>query len=84
MRSSVVVREMRSRLTTSVRRQNTSSYKAVNEPVLDYAKNSSERTQIEAKLNEYMKNASKIRNDQREALFDVPIVIGDKEVSDEV
>lgn len=57
------------------------NYKAVNEPVLDYAKNSSERAQIQRKLDEFMQNASKIRNDQREALFDVPIVIGDKEVS---
>lgn len=57
------------------------NYKAVNEPVLDYVKNSSERAQIQRKLDEFMQNASKIRNDQREALFDVPIVIGDKEVS---
>ena len=57
------------------------SYKAVNEPILDYARNSQERAQIEQKLNEFLENASKIRNDQREALFDVPIVIGDKEVN---
>lgn len=56
------------------------NYKAVNEPVLDFAKNSPERAQIERKLEEFMQNASKIGNDQREALFEVPIVIGDKEV----
>lgn len=57
-----------------------SKYKAVNEPVLDYAKNSPERTHLERKLNEFLANASKIQNDHREALFEVPIVIGDKEV----
>lgn len=57
------------------------NYKAVNEPILDFAKNSPERAQIERTLQEFMQNASKIRNDQREALFDVPIVIGDKEVN---
>jgi 1-pyrroline-5-carboxylate dehydrogenase len=54
------------------------NYVAVNEPILDYAKNSKERDDLQKTLNLFL-NSSTTR-DQREALFDVPIVIGDKEI----
>lgn len=75
--SRVVFRTLSSNGSSS---ENLRNYAAVNEPILDYAKNSKERAQLESKLGEYLENASKIRNDKREALFEVPIIIGDREV----
>ena len=53
------------------------SFKAENEPIFDYKRDSSERNNLTQKLVEFTSLQS---GDKREALFDVPIVIGDKEI----
>lgn len=45
------------------------SYKAVNEPIYSFQNSTPERSKLEAKLNEY-----------KNKVFDIPIVIGDKEI----
>jgi 1-pyrroline-5-carboxylate dehydrogenase len=56
---------------------NLEKYVAVNEPIYDYKRDSSER----AELHKTLVNFLTIKGgDQREPLFDVPIVIGDKEI----
>ena len=52
-------------------------YVAVNEPIYDYKRDSPERAELHKTLVNYLK--IKV-GDQREPLFDVPIVIGDKEI----
>jgi 1-pyrroline-5-carboxylate dehydrogenase len=47
-----------------------------NEPILDYKKDSIERIQLQEKLQEFLN----IKNDKNDALFDIPIIIGDKEI----
>ena len=47
-----------------------------NEPILDYKKDSIERIQLQEKLQEFLN----IKNDNNDALFDIPIIIGDKEI----
>lgn len=54
-------------------------YKATNEPIYDYAKGSAERERLAATLEAMMTHANRT-GDTREALHDVPIVIGDKEI----
>ncbi len=51
-------------------------FKAVNEPILDFQPNSSERKALQESLNRFLNQ--KPSNDG--ALFDVPIVIGDREI----
>ena len=56
---------------------NLEKYVALNEPIYDYKRDSSER----AELHKTLVNFLTIKGgDQREPLFDVPIVIGDKEI----
>lgn len=56
---------------------NTFSYTASNEPLLDYKQGSEERVKLKSKLMEYL---SLNFADKSEPLFDIPIVIGDKEI----
>lgn len=53
---------------------NLHNYKAINEPILDYKKDSQERNELQQLLRNYLKG------NQRDGIFDVPIVIGDKEI----
>ena len=53
------------------------NFKATNEPILDYKRDSAERK----RLSEHLVNVLKARGSNLDdALFDVPIVIGDKEI----
>ncbi len=52
------------------------SYKAKNEPILEYKQGSAERVKLSTKLMEYL---SLNFLDKSQPLFDIPIVIGDKE-----
>ena len=53
------------------------SYKATNEPVLEYKQGSTERRQLQEKLLSYL---SLNFTDKSTPLFDIPIIIGDKEI----
>ena len=66
-------------LNRNLSRADLDNYKAVNEPIKDFKKGSPEREQINKTLLEFLtvKNANV---DKRDALFEVPCVIGDKEV----
>lgn len=55
---------------------NSSEYRAYNEPVLDFKRDSPERKSLSQKLQVSIKGLI----DSKDALFDVPIVIGDKEI----
>jgi 1-pyrroline-5-carboxylate dehydrogenase len=55
-----------------------SSFRATNEPILDFAHDSKERAELSRAL-QAMLATNKV-GDKREALHDVPIVIGDKEI----
>lgn len=59
--------------TNSVNLQN---YVATNEPILDYKKDSSERASLIQTITDYLSR----KNETQDALFDVPIIIGDKEI----
>jgi 1-pyrroline-5-carboxylate dehydrogenase len=54
------------------------NYKAVNEPIFDYKQGSEERAKLTQRL-QGMLTFNKV-GDKREALHDIPIVIGDKEI----
>lgn len=56
---------------------NSLSYTAHNEPILDYKSGSTERIKLNEKLMEYL---SLNFTDKTQPLFDIPIVIGDKEI----
>ncbi len=72
------------KLCYSVLKQNKlfkSSYQATNEPILDYKRDSVERTNLKQTLASYLNvNKADSVSKRSEALFDVPIVIGDKEI----
>lgn len=53
------------------------NYVATNEPILDYKTNSTERNNLNQTLFNILNNKT---GNQQDALFDVPIVIGDKEI----
>ena len=61
-------------LTTS-----TKGYTASNEPVYDFKRNSPEALQVQATLKDFLGR----KNSSNDALFEVPIVIGDKEIRNE-
>ncbi|CAF0707025.1 unnamed protein product [Brachionus calyciflorus] len=54
---------------------NLNNYVATNEPIFDYKKNSPEAVKLHATLKEFLSN----KKENCDALFDVPIVIGDSE-----
>lgn len=69
--------KLKSQINNSILINSYSSYKAVNEPIYDYKKGSAERENLNKVLLSYLNVKG---NDKRDALFDVPIVIGDKEI----
>lgn len=58
---------------------NPKGYVATNEPVYDFKRNSPEAAQVHATLKDFLGR----KNDTNDALFEVPIVIGDKEIRTE-
>ena len=56
---------------------NNLSYTAHNEPILDYKQGSPERLRLTKKLTEFL---SINFTDKSQPLFDIPIIIGDKEI----
>jgi 1-pyrroline-5-carboxylate dehydrogenase len=54
------------------------NYTATNEPILDFKKSSAERQTLHARLLEYLRIDH--NKHSKDALFDVPCVIGDKEI----
>ena len=68
------------RVSTSISQANRCkhNYTATNEPILDFKKSSAERQSLHARLLEYLRIDH--NKHSKEALFDVPCVIGDKEI----
>ena len=59
-------------------------YKAVNEPILDYRRDSDERNALNRTLDSFLSASKKKTSDNNDALFDIPIVIGDREIRTEL
>ena len=64
---------------SNLSRKDLENYKAVNEPIYEYKKGSTERDLLNKTILEYL-NVKNLTVDKRDALFEIPCVIGDKEV----